>query len=331
MKAIVLRALGGPEQLQLEDADRPDPGDGEVRIRVHAAGLNYTDLGQREGRVPGVPPLPFTPGVEAAGVVDVVGPGVHAIAVGSRVVAVLPRQGALAEYAVAMAASVTVIPPSLTFEKAVALPVQAPTALLALRLGAQLRDGETVVVPAAAGGVGSFLVQLAKRLGAARVIGIASSEAKRALAARLGTDVTIDGSQADWVDRVRAATDGRGADVVFERSGGEVTAESLKALAPRGRLVVFGVDSMFDTQIGKEQMLSLVAQNQSIVGFATFSLQPAVMNQALGEILSLVERGAIEVVVGQTFALENVADAHRAMAERKTTGKVVIRINEEAR
>jgi NADPH:quinone reductase len=324
MKAIRLRAIGGPDELRVEDIEVPEPGEGEVRIRVHTAGMNFTDLGQRDGSIPGVS-LPITPGSEAAGVVDAIGSGVIGIAEGARVVAVLPRQGAFAEYAIAPAATVTAIPDELAFVQAVALPVQAPTALLALR-AAHLREGESVLVPSAAGGVGTFLVQLAKHLGASRVIGAASSEAKRALASRLGADVTIDPTPADWPDAVREATGGRGVDVVFVSGGGAASARGLDVLAPRGRLVLFGVESMFDTQLDKAQMTRLLAQNQSVSGVATFTLPPDELRGALHEVLALVARGRLEAVVGQTFALADVPAAHRAMAARTTTGKVVIRV-----
>ncbi len=329
MKAIRVRAFGGPDELRVEDIEIPTPGEGEVRLRVYAAGMNFTDLKLLDGTIPGAPAFPLTPGAEAAGTVDAVGPGVHGIVTGARVVAVLPRLGAFAEYAIAQAADVTSIPPTLAFEKAVALRVQAPTALLALRSAARPRDGETVVVPAAAGGVGSFLVQLAKRFGA-RVIGAASSEEKRALAMHLGADVTIDSTAVDWPDRVREETAGRGADVVLVMNGGATTAQSLGALASRGRVVLYGVEAMLDTSLGREQLMSLVAQNQSIIGFATFTLPREEVRAALDEVIALVGRGELEVVVGETFALQDVPAAYRAMTARKTTGKVVIRVRTDA-
>lgn len=327
MKAILLREFGGPEQLRLEDVATPVPHAGEVRIRVHAAGLNFTDLAQREGRLPGVPPLPFIPGVEAAGVVDVVGTSVQGFSPGMRVVALLPGQGAFAEYVVAPVSALMPIPDGLSFEQAVSLPVQAPTALLGLRVGARLREGDTVFVPSAGGGVGTLLVQLAKRLGAARVIGGASTEAARTLAHRLGAEATVDTSRVDWPGSVREATGGRGADVVFASGGGETAARSLQALAPRGRLVLFGAESMFDTAFSREQVMGFVAQNQAVTGFATFTLPLEERQAALQEAVALVQRGALEVVIGQTLPLDDAAQAHRSMAARRTTGKVVLRVD----
>ncbi|PTL79866.1 NADPH:quinone oxidoreductase family protein [Vitiosangium sp. GDMCC 1.1324] len=330
MKAIRLLRFGGPEELRLEELAPPVPGDGEVLIRVHAAGLNYAELLQREGRVPGGSPLPFTPGYEAAGVISAVGGGVSHLRSGARVVAMLPAQGALAELALAPASLVTPMPDELSFEKAVALLNQAPTALAALRIAAQLREGDTVFIPAAAGGVGSFLSQLAKQLGAGRVVAGASTEEKRALARRLGADIAVDYTRADWPERVREATGGRGADVVFERSGGEVFSQSLRALAPRGRLVVFGVDSLRGTHVSSEQLGQMVFQNQSLVGFAFPALPPDVQAATLREVFELVASGKLQVVIGQTFALHEAADAHRSLAQRKTSGKVVILPNAPA-
>lgn len=327
MRAVRVQEFGGPEVLRVDEVATPSPGPDEVRIRVQAAGLNYTDLLQREGRLPGAPP-PFIPGVEVAGVVDAVGSAVGGLTPGARVVAVLPGQGAFAEYAVAPANAVTTIPDGLRFEQAVALPVQATAALLALRLGAALRPGQSVFVPSAGGGVGSFLLQFARRLGASRVVAGASHEAKRALARRLGAAVTIDSTREDWPERVREATDGRGVDIVLVMGGGETVAQSLRAVAPGGRLVLLGVESMLDTQLSRAEVGNLVAQNQALVGFASFTLPAEVTRSALREVVALAESGAIEAVVGQIFGLDEVAAAHRAMASRSTLGKLVVRVGE---
>ncbi|WAS98027.1 quinone oxidoreductase family protein [Nannocystis punicea] len=323
MRAVRIHEFGGPEVLRCEEVATPTPGEGEIRLRVHAAGLNYTDLGLRAGRLPGAPPLPFIPGLEAAGVVDAVGPAVEGFAPGDRVVALLPGQGALAEFAVAPAATVLAIPAALSFAQAVALPAQAPTALLGLRRAAKLQAGESVFVPSAAGGVGTWLVQLARELGAGQVIGAASSASKRELVRRLGA-AAIDPADPEWPARVREATEGHGADVVFVAGDGEAAGRSLEALAPGGRLVLFGADTMGSVQWSREEMTQLMIGNRSIVGFATFTLPLAERQAALAEVIELVSRGRVAAVVGQTFALAAVDEAHAAMAARRTTGKVVI-------
>ncbi|NMO17860.1 NADPH:quinone oxidoreductase family protein [Pyxidicoccus fallax] len=330
MKAMRLLRFGGPEELRLEDVTPPVPGAGDVLIQVHAAGLNYSELPLRAGRLPGAPPPPFVPGFEAAGVVREVGQEVTHLKPGARVVAMLPGQGTFAELAVAPAALVTPIPDALPFEKAVALLSQAPAALAGLRVAGQLKKGEAVFIPAAAGGVGSFMVQLAKALGAGRVIAGASTEEKRALARRLGADVVLDYTRPDWPERVREATDGRGADVVFERDGGDALGQSLRALAPQGRLVVFGVDSMFGTSLRAEQVTQLLFQNQRFVGFSFPALPPEVQAEVLREVFERVMAGTLEVVVERTFGLHELPEAHRALEQRKTSGKVVILPGEAA-
>ena len=333
MRAMRLHELGGPEAFRLDEGPAPHAGAGDVRIRVHAVGLNYTDLAQRAGRLPGASPLPFTAGVEIAGVVDEIGDGVEGIALGARVVAVLPMGGGLAEHAVAPAANVTPISERIAFEQAVALPVQAPTALLLVRRAAEVREGRSIFVPGAAGGVGSLVVQLAKKHGA-RVL--ASSEhvgarsqtrdAQRELVRRLGADVLVDTTRAEWPEQVREATGGRGADAVLVSGGDAAIGPSVRALAPGGRLVLFGADTMLGAQLTREQLMSLMVQNQTVVGLATFTLPQTELRGALQEVLSLVERGAIEPVVVNTFALEEVPAAHRAMDAGQTSGKVVIRV-----
>ncbi|MBJ6763717.1 NADPH:quinone oxidoreductase family protein [Myxococcaceae bacterium JPH2] len=323
MKAVQLRRLGGPEELRVEEVATPVPGEGEVLVEVRAAGLNYAELLLRAGQLPG-PALPYVPGFEAAGIVSAVGQGVSQVSKGARVAAMLPTQGAFAEYARVPAAQLVPIPESLSFAQATALLSQAPTALMALRDAARLQKGESVFIPSAAGGVGSFLVQFAQRMGAGRVIAGASTAEKREVARRLGADVTVDTSATDWPERIREATGGRGADIVFERGGGEVFTLSLRALAPRGRLVTFGVDSMRGARMTEEQLAGFIFQNQSLVGFATVGLPPEVQAAALRDAMDWVTSGRLEILLGRTFGLEEAAEAHRAMAERRTSGKVVI-------
>jgi len=331
-----LHELGGPDAFRLDDVPAPHAGAGEVRIRVHAVGLNYTDLAQRAGRLPGACPLPFTAGVEIAGVVDELDDGVDGLSLGTRAIAVLPVGGGLAEHAVAPAANVTPIPPNLAFEHAVALPVLAPTALLLVRRIAELHDGKSVFVPGAAGAVGTLVVQLAKKHGA-RVIAstehfgapaqtLAIRDAKRALVRRLGADALIDPERPDWPDQVREASGGRGADAILVSGGEDVIGPSLRALSPGGRLVLFGADTMLSARLTNEHLRSVLAQNQSVVGVATFTLPASDLREALLEVLALVERGAVEPIVAHTFALEEVSAAHRAMEAGQTSGKVVIRV-----
>ncbi|NVB80011.1 MAG: zinc-binding dehydrogenase [Kofleriaceae bacterium] len=319
-----IRASSGTDALRIEDVPTPTPGPDDVRIRVHAAGLNYTDALLVAGLLPSPAPM-FTPGVEVAGVIDAIGSGVSGLRVGQRVVATLPELGGFAEEAIAAASRVVGIADSLAFERAVAVPVLAPTTLLVLR-ASRLAAGETLFVPSAAGAAGTLLVQLAKRVFGAKVVAGASSEEKRELALGLGADIAVDTSHASWSERVREGTAGRGADVVLLREGGDVPAASLRALGFRGRLVVFGVDNMFDTAFTKEQVGSLLAQNQAVIGVATFSLPEAEVQAAVREVLELVERGVIEPVVSHVVELAEVRRAMHDLRERRTSGKVVVRV-----
>ncbi|WP_394822457.1 zinc-binding alcohol dehydrogenase family protein [Pendulispora albinea] len=326
MKAIRIHRFGPPDVLQLEDVPDPRPAPGRILIRVRAAGMNYADLLIREGRYPKLAALPYTPGYEAAGVVEALGEGVEGPAVGTRVVAAVSAPGTFAEYVEAEPAQVTEIPEGVGDEEALALPVQALTAWLALRIGGRVAPGDSVLIPAAAGGAGHLAVQLAKRLGAARVLAGASTKEKRDLALRLGADAAIDYTEGGWADQVRAATDGRGADVVFERSGGAHADESLRALAKGGRLIVFGADSLTEPRLSTEQLRGLLVQGQAYAGFSLMALPDGVRRAALHELFAFVAAGALQVHVGARFPLARAADAHRAMASRATSGKVVINL-----
>ena len=219
MKAIEVAAFGGPEELKLVDKPRPEPGPGQVLIEVKAAGINFADLLAREGKYPPGPKPPFTPGMEAAGVVAALGEGVTAPAVGTRVMSFISA-GGYAEYALAEAAQAVPLPDALDFAPATALLVQGLTAYFLLKRAAELKPGQSVLVNAAAGGVGSLAVQLAKLFGAGTVLGTASTPEKRELVKSLGADEAIDYTQPGWADAVKAATGGTGRGHLFGRHRG---------------------------------------------------------------------------------------------------------------
>lgn len=322
MRAIRVHRAGGPEVMALEEVPTPQPGPGEVRISARAIGLMYVDLLARAGRIP-VPP-PFTPGFELVGVVDAVGPEVRGLTVGTRVAGALLAPGAYAEQVVVPAAQVTALPEPLGDVEALALLFQGPTALLALRLGGRLQAGESVFLPAAVGGVGSLAVQLAKRLGA-KVIAGASSAEKRRLALELGADAAVDYTRDGWADEVKAATGGKGADVVLEMLGGKTGDESLRALAPGGRLVVFGADNVLNpTGLTAEQVVGLLRKGQSFAGFSVTNAPESAQRAAREELVSATAGGTLRVIAGERFPLADAAGAHRAMEARRTTGKVVL-------
>jgi NADPH2:quinone reductase len=323
MKAIRIYETGGPEVMRLEEIERPQPRKGEVLIKVAAAGVNYADLAQRQGTYLTRTRTPTILGSEVAGTVEALGPEVSAPAVGTRVVAF--ANGGYAEYTTARADWVFAIPPTLAFTQAAALPVQGITAYQLLQESARLQSGESVLIHAAAGGVGTFAVQLAKLLGAGTVLGTASSEEKLAYVRQLGADVVINYRSSDWVEQVKSATGGLGADIILEMVGGEIAAQNLRCLAPFGRMVVYGAASGQVTQFSGIQ---LMYRNQALIGYwlSAWLSRPERVALALQELTRYVDSGALKVLVGQIFSLEQAAQAHQAIAERRTTGKVILTV-----
>jgi NADPH:quinone reductase len=321
MKAIRIYETGGPEVMHLEEIPTPTPKEGQALIKVEAAGINFADLAQRQGAYLTRTRTPMTMGVEFAGTVAALGPGVTTPAVGTRVAGV--GEGAYAEYAIAQTSLLIPIPPNLDFVHAAAFPVHGLTAYQLLRESAQLKPGESVLVHAAAGGVGTLAVQLAKLMGAGTVVGTASNAEKLALARRLGADAAINYTEPDWAEQVKQATGGKGTDIILEMVGGSISEQSLQCLAAFGRMVIFGAAS---SQIGQFTGIQLMYKNQSIIGYwLTSQLQrPDRIAAAALELLQYLATGKLEIIVGQTYPLAEAEQAHRAIADRQTMGKVVL-------
>jgi NADPH2:quinone reductase len=317
MRAIQMTEFGGPEVLKLVELPRPDAAPGEVLIRVTRAGINFADTHTRTNSYVRKATLPLVPGGEVAGVRE---------DTGERVVA-LTGAGGYAEYAVAPAAHVFAIPEGVDDGTALALLVQGTTAWHLHRTAGRVGVGETVVVHAAAGGVGSLAVQLGHSLGAGRVIATASSAEKRELALRLGADAAIDPAPEGLAERLLEANGGRPVDVVFEMAGGEVFDASYRALAPFGRLVVCGIASQQPNQVRSG---SLLRHSRAVVGFYIFHCleRPGMFEQALADLFARVAPNPagprLEVVVGHTYSLEQAAQAHVDLRERRTTGKLLL-------
>src|SRR3954453_3558473 len=314
MKAIQITEFGGPEVLELRELDDPEPGDGAVVLNVSAAGINWADTHQAENSYLAPAHLPLVPGGEVVGTTPD----------GRRVVALLGG-GGYAEKAAAHPAATWEVPDGVTDGQALALVLQGTTAWHLLRTSAALRPGETVVVHAAAGGVGTIAVQLAKRFGAGRVIGVASSEEKCALARRLGADVTVDSTGGDLKQALIDANDGERVDVVLEMVGGETFAKSLAALAPFGRLVHFG-------QAGREGAPQvdpgrLMATSRGVIGFwlAHLVARPDMLSEALEDMFAAVESGELEPIVGGEYPLAEARRPPGGMRARTTIGKLVLR------
>ena len=324
MKAIQFSRFGGPDVLEVVDLPAPVPQPGEVLIRVHAAGINFFEVLMRADRYAVTPQLPMFPGVEVAGVVEAVGPGVDAALLGSRVAAPLfasqrPR-GGYAEQVTISADLAAPLPDGVSFEAATALMVQGLTALHLLRQSPPV--GKSVLVPAAAGGVGSLLVQLARAKGAGKVIAAAGVAGKLDLALSLGADAAVDYSHSDWPARVRELTGGEGADIVYDTVGGALTALSLRSLAPGGELVFAALGRFM---LDPSEVEAMIGRNQSLRGFALLPLlSPDVLRASLFELFQLAARGQLRVAVGGRFPLDQAGEAHRLLEERRATGKVVL-------
>ncbi|MFL5827102.1 MAG: zinc-binding alcohol dehydrogenase family protein [Thermoleophilaceae bacterium] len=319
MRAIQIEEFGGPEVMRVVDIPAPEPNDGELLVRVDHAGINFADTHQRENSYLAKFELPLIPGGEVAGTVQ---RGNGQFAEGQRVVA-MTGTGAYAEYAVANPISTFPIPDGVEDGVALALLIQGLTAWHLYRTSAKLQPGETVVVHAAAGGVGNLAVQLGKPMGAGRVIATASSEDKRQAALDMGADAAVDVTREDLGDALREANGGEKVDVVFEMAGGRVFDESLSVLAPFGRLVTYGIASREPNQVSSG---TLMRKSQAVVGFWLFHLlrRPEMLREPLVDLFERAARGELKPLVGETYPLGDVRRAHEDMHARRTSGKLLI-------
>jgi NADPH2:quinone reductase len=313
VRAIQITEFGGPETLVVHDLPDPVPLDGEVVMDVLAAGINYADTHQTEDSYLAKQALPMIPGGEV----------VVRDESGRRLLGLL-GSGGYAEKIAADPRLLFPVPDSVSDAQALTTLVQGATAWHLLRTSTHLQAGETVVVHAGAGGVGTLAIQLAKRWGAGRVIATASSEQKRSLALDLGADVAVDSRSEDMTAALRDANGGRGVDVVLEMTGGPVFDQSLAALAPLGRLAVFGMAGRtLPTPVDPSQ---LMARSTAVIGFWLVHVvqRPYLLAEAVTELIQLISDGSIRPVVGETYPLERAADAHRALLDRSSVGKLVL-------
>lgn len=323
MKAVRFHSTGGPEVLVYEDVPDPTPKEGEVLIKIEAVGLNFADTMRRRGEAyPEPSPTPFILGVEVAGTVAALGKGVTSIEVGTSVLAT-PGAGGYAQYICVPAAMVVPLPAGVDPVAASALVAHGLSAAFALRNAAKLVEGETVLIEAAAGGVGSFMVQLAKLYGAGKVIAAASTPEKRALAERLGADATVDYTVPGWAEKVRELTGGRGVDVAIEMVGGENTNQTLAAMATFGRMIVVGQASSKTALIDP---WTLNDNSHSVIGFyvSNYAAIPGLIQSTMGEIMGFVMAGKLAPQIGAVMPLSKAADAHRLFEGRKSMGKIVL-------
>jgi NADPH2:quinone reductase len=320
MKAIRVHQHGGPEALTIEDVATPDPGPLEVRVRLHAIGVNFIEVYFRTGAYK--TPLPFTPGGEGSGVVDAVGEGVSSVAPGDRV-ASFNFMGAYAEFALAKADRLVRLPDSVSFEAGTAAMIQGMTAHYLARATYQLKPGDTCLVHAAAGGVGLLLCQIAWRFGA-RVIGTVSTEEKAALARAAGASEVILYTQQDFVEEGRRLTGGKGFEVIYDSVGKTTFERGFDLLKPRGMMVLYGqssggvapLDPQFLNQKG-----SVFLTRPSLFHYAASAEE---FRERAADVLSWIADGSLTVRCEHSFAMKDAAEAHKALEARKTTGKVLL-------
>jgi len=320
--AIRVHELGGPEVLKWEEIEVGEPGPGEVKIRQEAAGLNYIDVYHRTGLYP--QPLPFTPGTEGAGVVESIGPDVSGLSPGDRVAYAGPV-GGYAEERLIAADRLIKLPHAISSEQAAAMMLQGMTAHMLLRSVHRVQRGETILIHAAAGGVGLIVCQWAKALGAT-VIGTVGSDAKAELARAHGCDHPIVYTRQDFVAEVDRITGGAKLPVVYDSVGKDTFLQSLDCLAPRGMMVTFGnssgpVDPIEPGILAQKGSLFLTRPT-----LFTYSARRADLETAARELFEVVESGKVKIEVKQRFALKDAAEAHRALEARQTSGSTVFSI-----
>jgi len=320
MKAIRVHAAGGPEVMKLEEVPDPTPGQGQVLVKLEAAGLNYIDVYFRSGQYKA--PLPLTPGLEGAGTVTAVGPGVTDLKVGDRV-AYTGIAGSYAQMNVAPADRLVKLPDGLSFRDGAAAMLQGLTAHYLITSTYPVKKGDTCLVHAAAGGMGLLLCQLGKMRGAT-VIGTVSTEEKAALAKQAGADHVINYATQDFEAEVKRITGGKGVEVVYDGVGQTTFLKGLDCLKPRGLMALFGAAS---GPVGPLDLQLLNAKGSLFVTRPSLNHHIATREelvQRAGDVLGWIKDGKLKLRVELTFPLERAADAHRALESRKTTGKVLL-------
>jgi NADPH2:quinone reductase len=322
MRAIELQGYDGLRSLKLVNIDKPKPGPNEVLIEVKAAGINFAELELAEGRyrIPKNPP--FIMGFEAAGVVVDAGPAVKNVQKGARITSMV-LSGGYAEYATADANMAIPIPDGVSFAEASTITVQGLSAYTLLKYAAKPQRNESILIQSAAGGVGLYLVQLAKLMGAGKVIALAGSEEKIGLTKELGADIAINYARGNWPDQVREATHGAGPDIVLEASSGEIGEECFKLTAPFGRIVIFGAKNVHDA-LSPEKIQQLIFKNQALIGFNIPSLRQEQIVESVPALLDLISTRKIKLFANTSFPLADVTKAFEAIAKRQTIGKVVL-------
>lgn len=337
MRVVAISRHGPPGVLHVEERPVPEAGEGRVRIAVRAVGVNFADVLARQGLYPEAPKPPFVPGYEVAGVIDAVGEGVSGVKPGDRVVA-MTRFGGYAEYVAVSADQVFPIPPALDFTQAAAIPVNFVTAYLCLHGTGWVESGDRVLIHAAAGGVGSAAVQLA-RLQEATLFGTAGSQEKLALLREWGVQHPINYREQDFIEEARRLTNGEGVDVILDPIGGPRLRHEWRLLRPGGRLVLYGIASVSGRgRLGAAltflrlplfHPLQALGQSKSLCGvnLARFSRRRQRVRQMMERLLGMASEGKIKPHVGRIYRLDQAAEAHSLLESRQSVGKLILTID----
>ena len=322
MHAIVCRQHGGPEVMQYEEVPQPRPTANDVLIQAAAIGVNYVDTMRRSGKHPSAPAVPFTPGIEVCGRVAEVGQQISRFREGDRVIGRCVTHGAYADYVCTEERFTVSCPNELSAEQGAALFVNGQTAYHALVTIGATRPDENVLITAAAGGVGTCAVQIAKLLGA-NVIAAAGTSEKRYLAKELGADVLVDYTASDWPQQVLESTDGAGANLIIESVGGDVASSCINCWAPGGRMVIFGKASGTPAIVSGDDLLF---GNRVVHGLAVGTVieDEELMRRAMDELVRWVQDGSLRLQIGATYPLREAAKAHCDLEGRATHGKLVL-------
>src|SRR5580704_16852601 len=318
MKAILVHEFGGPEVLKLEEVPTPKPAAGQVLVRIHGVGVNPYDTYMRAGTYAIKPPLPYTPGSDAAGVIEAVGDGVKKVKPGDRVYTARTLTGAYAEYALALEEQVHSLPEKISFGQGAGVWVPYGTAYHGLHHSAEARASETVLVHGASGGVGSAAVQIARAMGLT-VFGTAGTQKGLDLAKREGAHQVFDHSKAGYQEEILRATGGRGVDIVLEMLANVNLAADLKLLATNGRVIIIG--NRGEITINPRD---LMLRRASARGFTLWGITPAEENQIHAGLVAGLQNGTLRPVVGKEMPLAEAARAHKEILEPGAAGKIVL-------
>jgi NADPH2:quinone reductase len=326
MKAIVVDKFGGPQELQLRHVPIPEINDDQLLIKVAATSVNYADIQTRKGLYHAAGKPPLTPGLDVAGTIEQIGANVTRFIIGQRVIA-FPKHGSYAEYVVADENLTYLLPDTIDWISAAACPVVAFTSYKLLADVGRLQAGESVLIHAASGGIGTTCVQLAKLMNASMVIGTVGSEKKSSIVTGMGANAVIVTGQQDFAAEVMKLTNENGVDVVLDSIAGAVTRKSLDCLARYGRLVNFGNAG---GEPGVVETRDLHASCRAVLGFSlgtTRNYRPELLQVTAEKVLDLISRGLLNIMVGQTFPLEEAMKAHELIESRQHTGKIVLTVD----